>query len=245
VVAVVVAGAAAVMWAGGESETGDETANRAGAGGDPEAETTLEAVQAATAEASSFRFRFQGVDTTMAYWDGGARRFTGEGAWSTERWRLVTRDQDDASETIIDGESVHSRWLVPGGDLEHEPWERWESWEDDPPPRDELLAEMSGMLSGLEAEDGDLDDEFVDQLAVALLAGLYLDGTVTGSIGRTSRSRSHIFPTARPPSSGPSNAAAAPHACSAGRAGRRRSASLWAPPTMSPPLSAGPSLTDS
>jgi hypothetical protein len=52
------------------------------AGGDPEAERVLEAVQAATAEASSFRFRFQGVDTTMSSWDDGARRFTGEGAWS-------------------------------------------------------------------------------------------------------------------------------------------------------------------
>ena len=178
VAAVLVAAATAAAWARGGSESGDETGNLAEANGDPEAERMLEAVQTATAGASSFRFRFRGVDTTMAYWDDADRRFTGEGAWSTERWRLVTRDQDDASETIVAGDSVYSRWPAPGGDLENEPWERWESWEDEPPPRDELLAEMSGMLAELEAEDGELDDGLVDQLAVALAAGLYLDGTV-------------------------------------------------------------------
>jgi hypothetical protein len=146
--------------------------------GDPEATTTLAAVQAAMARTSSFRFRFEGVDTTMAYWDEGDRRFTGEGAWSSDRWRLLTRDQDDASETIVDGDTVFSRWSGPGEDVEQAPWERWESWEDDPLPRDELLAEMSGMLTEVEAEDGEPDGALVDRLAVALAAGLYLDGAV-------------------------------------------------------------------
>jgi hypothetical protein len=60
-----------------------------------------------------------------------------------DRWRLVTRDQHDASETILDGDTVYGRWPDPGEDLAHEPWEHWESWEDDPLPRDDVLAEMS------------------------------------------------------------------------------------------------------
>lgn len=175
--AVLVAGSAGAVWAGAQARSGDETRSVVEVGGDPQAETTLEAVQAAMARASSFRFRFQGVDTTMAYWDHGERRFTGEGAWSTDRWRLITRDQNDASETIVDGDTVYGRWPVQGEDLEQAPWEHWESWEDHPPPRGELLAEMSTMLTELEAEDGELEDGLVDQLAVALAAGLYLDGT--------------------------------------------------------------------
>lgn len=177
---VLVAGVAGAVWAAnrGESRSRGGTASAVDTGGDPEAERTLEAVQAATAQASSFRFSFQGVDTTMAYWDDGDRRFTGEGVWSPDRWRLVTRDQNDASETIVDGDTVYSRWPAPGADLERAPWEQWESWEDDPLPRDELLEEMSGMLAEVEAEEGKLDDGLVDQLAVALAAGLYLDGAV-------------------------------------------------------------------
>ena len=178
VTAVVVAGVAGALWAGACGENGVESRGRVATGGDPEAERTLEAVQAATAQASSFRFRFQGVDTTMAYWDDGERRFIGEGAWSADRWRLVTRDQNDASETIVDGDTVFNRWPDAGENLEQEPWERWKSWEDDPLPRDELLAEMSTMLAEVEAEEGELDEGLVDQLAVALAAGLYLDGTV-------------------------------------------------------------------
>lgn len=177
--AVLVAGAAGAVWAGARNESGSgaET-GPVDAVGDPEAEMTLEAVQAAMAEAPRFRFQFQGVDTTMAYWDDEERRFNGEGAWSADRWRLVTRDQDDASETIVDGDTVYSRWPAPGGDIEREPWERWESWEDDPPPRDEALAEMSAMLTETEAEEGPLDERLMDRWAVALAAGLYLDGTV-------------------------------------------------------------------
>ena len=88
VAGVLVAAATAAAWARGESESGDETGSLAEANGDPEAERMLEAVQTATAGASSFRFRFRGVDTTMAYWDDTDRRFTGRargppsgGAW--------------------------------------------------------------------------------------------------------------------------------------------------------------------
>jgi hypothetical protein len=175
--ALVVAGVAGAAWAAARAD-GDGGAGAGSAvetAGDPEAERTLEAVLAATDEAPSFRFGFQGLDTTMAYWLGGPRRFTGEGVWSTDRWHLITRDQDDASETIRDGDTVYSRWPEPGEDLERAPWERWE---DEPIPRDELLEEMSSMLTEAAAEEGELDDGFVDQLAVALAAGLYLDGTV-------------------------------------------------------------------
>src|SRR5262245_38690984 len=71
-------------------------------GGDPEADQALAAVQAAVAGAGNFRFELQGVDTTMAYWEEGPRQFTGEGAWSAGRWRLVTSDQNDADEMIVD-----------------------------------------------------------------------------------------------------------------------------------------------
>lgn len=176
--AVLVAGTAAAVGALSRAEGGDEAESRVEVGGDPEAERVLEAAQAATTRASSFRFQFQGVDTTMAYWGGVERRFTGEGAWTNDRWRLVTRDQHDASETILDGDTVYSRWPAPGEDLAQEPWEHWEAWEDDPLRQDDALAEMSAMLAEAEAEEGGLGDGFVDHLAVALAAGLYLDGTV-------------------------------------------------------------------
>jgi hypothetical protein len=176
--AVLVAGTAAAVWALSRGKAGDEAGSPVEVSGDPEAERVLEAAQAAMTRASSFRFRFQGVDTTMAYWDGVERRFTGEGAWTNDRWRLVTRDQHDASETILDGDTMYARWPDPGEGLAQEPWEHWESWEYDPLPQDDVLAEMSAMLAEAEAEDGELDDGFVDQLAVALAAGLYLNGTV-------------------------------------------------------------------
>jgi hypothetical protein len=182
---VLVAAAGGAVWAGarGEWDERGDTDSLAAVGGDPEAERVLEAVQDATVRASSFRFRFKGVDTTMDFWDDGERRFTGEGAWSPDTWRLVTHDQNDASETIVDGDTVYSRWPAPGDDLAEEPWERWESWEDDPVPRDEVLAEMSAMLEVADAQESELgeselDDVLVDQLAVALAAGLYLDGTL-------------------------------------------------------------------
>jgi len=166
------AGLAAAACGGG----GDEARNRVEAGDDPEAERTLAAVQAAVARAPSFRFQFQGVDTTMAYWEDGPRQFTGEGEWSTDGWHLVTRDQNDASETILADDTVYSRWPDPGDPLEEEPWTCWASWEDEPLPRDEVLDEMAGTLDEIAAA-GELDDGLVDQLAVALAAGLYLDGT--------------------------------------------------------------------
>ena len=172
VVAVLVAGLAVTACGGGA----DEAAIRVEAGGDPEADRILAAVQAAVARAPSFRFQFQGVDTTMAYWDDGPRQFTGEGGWSTDGWHLVTRDQDDASETILAGDTVYNRWPEPGDPLEGEPWTCWALWEDEPLPRDEVLDDMAGTLDEIAAE-GELDDGLVDQLAVALAAGLYLDGT--------------------------------------------------------------------
>lgn len=170
--AVLVAGLAAAACGGGDDEAGI----RVEAGGDPEAEQTLTAVQAAVVRAASFRFQFQGLDTTMAYWEDGPRQFTGEGGWSTDGWHLVTRDQNDASETILAGDTVYYRGPDPGAPLEAEPWLCWASSEDEPLPRDEVLDEMAGTLDEIAAE-GELDDGLVDQLAVALAAGLYLDGT--------------------------------------------------------------------
>jgi hypothetical protein len=87
----------------------------------------------------------------------------------------VTRDQYDASETILAGDTVYNRWPDGGDPLEEEPWTCWASSEDEPLPRDEVLDEMAGTLDEIAAE-GELDDGLVDQLAVALAAGLYLDG---------------------------------------------------------------------
>lgn len=142
---------------------------------DPEADQALAGVQAAVAEAPSFRFELQGVDTTMAYWEEGPRQFTGEGAWSADRWHLVTRDQTDASEMILDGETAYWRWPDSGGPLEQEPWTCEAASDFESLPRDEVLDEMSGTLDEIAAED-ELDEGLVDQLAVALAAGLYLDG---------------------------------------------------------------------
>jgi hypothetical protein len=132
---------------------------------DPDAEAALEAVQAATRGASSFRFRFEGLETTG--------RFSGEGEWTTAGWRLVNRGDSGVEETILDGDTLYARRPDEGEALASEPWENWGHWEG-PIPRGEVLDEMSGMLELVEQEEGGLDDGFVDSLAVALAAELYL-----------------------------------------------------------------------
>jgi hypothetical protein len=178
VAALVVAAVAAAVYARARGGGGDGAGGVVEAGGDPEAVRTLAAVRSAMARAPSFRFQFQGIDTTMAYWDEWPRRFTGEGAWSADRWRLVTRDQNDASETIVVGDTVYSRWPDRDEALEQEPWTCWQSREDEPLPWHEVLDDMSITFDEIAAEEGEVDAGLVDQLGVALAAGLYLDGTL-------------------------------------------------------------------
>ena len=143
---------------------------------DPDSEAALEAVQAATRGASSFRFRFEGLDTTVSEGVGLGEttgRFSGEGEWSTAGWRLVNRGGSGVEETILDGDTLYARRADEGEALESEPWENWGHLEG-PNPRGEVLVEMAGMLEVVEEEEGRLDDGFVDWLAVALAAELYL-----------------------------------------------------------------------
>ena len=142
---------------------------------DPDAEAALDAVQAATRGASSFRFRFEGLDT-MAEGVGCCETpgpFSGEGEWTTAGWRLVNRRDSGLGETILDGETMYVRRADEGDALDSERWENWGHWEG-PIPRGEVLDEMSGMLELVEEEEGALDEGFVDWLAVALAAEVYL-----------------------------------------------------------------------
>jgi hypothetical protein len=178
VAAVVAVGVAGALYAGVQGGGGGDAGSQVEPEGDPEAERAVTAVRDAIARAQSFRFQFQGTDTTMAYWEDGPRHFTGEGEWSADHWHLVTRDQNDASETIVDGDTAYSRWPDEGEPLEQEPWTCYSSSDLDPLPRDEQLDEMTITFQEIEAEEGELDPGLVDQLGVALAAGLYLDGSL-------------------------------------------------------------------
>jgi hypothetical protein len=178
--------AALVAMVGVATACADEAGETVSArrGGEPsgDAGPLLASVREAVDEAGSFRFRFTGVDTTMAYWDGAERRFTGEGAWSADRWRLLTSDQNSSSETIRDGETIHDRRPEPGESLEQAPWESWEAWEDEPSERADVLSDMAGAMEQARTEDAGPDGHFLDQavdgLGVALAAGDYLDGSL-------------------------------------------------------------------
>ena len=151
-----------------------------GAGDEPDPHETLAAAQAAVEGSTSFRFTMSG-ETAMRLGDDEngtdtTTRFTGTGAWADERWQMRSGGGFAEMEIVVDGTTTYERFTEPGGALEDE---LWQSWDTELLSRDEALSELASLSEDDEDDEADIfgDAGFRDTMAIALAGATYLGST--------------------------------------------------------------------
>lgn len=141
-------------------------------GGARDAGYVLNAVHARVGASSSFRFSMDGEEHRTAGGDepgGETTRLNGEGEWTPDRWRIVTKAYGSA-ETIMDGLTVYDRSIDGGDDLVREQWTRWEG----EPMSHATLADELAEMGEIADEDDELEEEDSGSTVVAVALGIYL-----------------------------------------------------------------------